>query len=107
MLKAGPEPAHPALDARSLRRSARLCAANPFPEGRRGNSAPLRTRTDGAGGGCTGAGGSRRSPPAALGPPGESADLKHGVLGCFGKKVELEFVFPTAAGNGWKGELLL
>lgn len=107
MLKAGPDPTHPALDARSLRRSARLCAENPFPEGRRGNSAPLRTRTDGAGEGCTGAGGVPQEPPAALGPPEESAGLKRGVLGCFGKKVVLEFVSPTAAGNGWKGELLL
>lgn len=48
-----------------------------------------------------------RSPSAALGPPGEPAGLKRGVLGCFGKKVLLEFVFPTAAGNGGKGERLL
>lgn len=46
MLKAGPDPAHPALEKKKPE----------FPAGRSGNSAPRRTRTDGAGGGCTGAG---------------------------------------------------
>lgn len=44
-----------------------------------------------------------RSPSAVLGPPGEPAGLKRGVLGCFGKKVLLEFVFPTAAGKWREG----
>lgn len=89
MLKAGPGAAHPALDARK----------NPVPEGTGGNSAPRKTRTDGAGGAAPGPGG-----PA--GAPGDSAGPERRVLGRFGKKVAPEFVFPTAAGNGGKGELL-